>query len=83
MARELFQQLLTQPPVPLNQAVKGLKFPAAVEAAVMRGLERDLSKRCKTVDEYARGFCTSVQMDLPGKKGGCLSSLFKKGKAES
>ena len=26
--RELFQQLLTQPPVPLNQAVKGLRFPA-------------------------------------------------------
>ena len=25
--RELFQQLLTQPPVPLNQAVKGLRFP--------------------------------------------------------
>src|ERR671925_237569 len=31
--RELFQQLLTQQPVPLNQAVRGLKFPAAVEAA--------------------------------------------------
>ena len=27
--RELFQQLLTQPPVPLNQAVKGLRFPGA------------------------------------------------------
>jgi eukaryotic-like serine/threonine-protein kinase len=79
--RELFQQLLTQPPVPLNQAVKGLKFPAAVEAAVMRGLERDLTKRCKTVDEFARGFCTSVQMDLPAKKGGFLASLFKKGGA--
>ena len=79
--RELFQQLLTQPPVPLNQAVKGLKFPAAVEAAVMRGLERDLTKRCKTVDEFARGFCTSVQMDLPGKKSGFLASLFKKGGA--
>src|SRR5919204_157306 len=40
--RELFQQLLTQQPVPINQAVKGLKFPPAVESAVMRGLERDL-----------------------------------------
>ena len=27
--RELFQQLLTQAPVPLNQAVKGLRFPGA------------------------------------------------------
>jgi serine/threonine protein kinase len=77
--RELFQQLLTQPPVPLNLAVKGLKFPAAVEAAVMHGLERDLNKRWKSVDEFARGFCTSVQMDLPTKKGGFLASLFRKG----
>src|SRR5919106_3406069 len=77
--RELFQQLLTQPPVPLNQAGRGLKFPAAVEAAVMRGLERDLSKRCKTVDEFAVGFCTSVQMDGVSKKPGFLASLFRKG----
>jgi eukaryotic-like serine/threonine-protein kinase len=77
--RELFQQLLTQPPVPLNQAVKGLKFPAAVEAAVMHGLERDLNKRWKSVDEFARGFCSSVQMDLPTKKAGFLASLFRKG----
>jgi hypothetical protein len=70
--------------VPLNQAVKGLKFPAAVEAAVMHGLERDLSKRCKTVDEFARGFCTSVQMDLPTRKPGFLSSIFgRKGGAGS
>jgi serine/threonine-protein kinase len=79
--RELFQQLLTQPPVPLNQAVKGLKFPSAVESAVMAGLERDLSKRCKTVDEFAQGFCTAVQMDLGGKKPGFLASLFRKGGA--
>ena len=45
--RELFQQLLTQSPVPLNQAEKGLRFPPAVEAAVMHGLERDLSKRAR------------------------------------
>jgi serine/threonine-protein kinase len=81
--RELFQQLLTQPPVPLNQAVKGLKFQGAVESAVMAGLERDLSKRSKTVDEFARGFCTAVQMDLGGKKPGFLASLFRKGGAGS
>ena len=79
--RELFQQLLTQPPVPLNQAVKGMKFTAAVEAAVMHGLERDLGKRCKTVDEFARGYCTAAQTDVPAKKSGFLSSLFRKGGA--
>jgi serine/threonine-protein kinase len=35
--RELFQQLLTQPPIPLNQAVKGLRFSDEVEEALMAG----------------------------------------------
>src|SRR5215208_5390073 len=74
--RELFQQLLTQAPVPLNQAVKGLRFPAAIEAAVMRGLERDLAKRSKTVDEFAGELCTAVRQG--GGKRGFLASLFGK-----
>jgi len=73
--RELFQQLLTQPPTPLNQAVKGLKFSPAVEQAVMAGLARDLSKRCQTVDEFSTAFCTAVRNET-GKKGGFLSGLF-------
>jgi serine/threonine-protein kinase len=76
--RELFQQLLTQQPVPLNQAVKGLKFSPAIETAVMRGLERDLTKRTKTVDEFAREFCTAVRQE-GAKKASFLSSLFRKG----
>jgi serine/threonine protein kinase len=75
--RELFQQLLTQPPVPLNQAVKGLRFPSPIEAAVMRGLERDLAKRSKTVDEFATELCTAVRQG--GSKRGFLASLFGKG----
>ncbi len=75
--RELFQQLLSQSPVPLNQAVKGLRFSPAIEAAVMHGLERDLTKRSKTVDEFATQFCTAVREEGT-KKGGFLSSLFRK-----
>ncbi len=74
--RELFQQLLSQSPVALNQATKGLKFTPAVEAAIMCGLERELPKRCRTVDEFARSFCTAVREEK--KKGGFLSGLFKK-----
>ena len=59
--RELFQQLLTQSPVSLNQAVKGLRFPGPIEAAVMHGLDRDLSKRSKTVDEFAAELCTAIR----------------------
>jgi eukaryotic-like serine/threonine-protein kinase len=75
--RELFQQLLTQSPVTLNQAVKGLRFPGPIEAAVMRGLERDLAKRSKTVDEFAAELCTAVRQG--GGKRGFLASLFGKG----
>lgn len=76
--RELFQQLLTQPPIPLNQAEKGLRFGPAIEAAVMRGLERDLSRRTRTVDDFARDLCTAVRQEAP-KRGGFLASLFRKG----
>jgi serine/threonine protein kinase len=76
--RELFQQLLSQDPVPLNQAASGRRFPPAVETAVMRGLERDLGKRCKTVDEFTREFCTAVRAPVP-ERGGFLASLFRKG----
>ncbi len=75
--RELFQQLLTKTPVPLNQAVKGLRFPPAVESAVMGGLERDLAKRHKTVDAFAEAFCTAVR-DGVEKRPGFLASLFRK-----
>ena len=72
--RELFQQLLTQPPIPLNQAVKGLKFPVAVEQALMAGLERELRKRSKTVDEFRSQLCTALRTDRVKK--GLLGSLF-------
>ena len=76
--RELFQQLLTQPPVRLNEAKRGLRFSPAIEATVMHGLERDLTKRCRTVDEFARAFCAAVQEE-PRKRAGFLTALFRKG----
>jgi eukaryotic-like serine/threonine-protein kinase len=76
--RELFQQLLTQAPIPLNDARKGVRFAPAVEATVMRGLERDLAKRCKTVDEFTQAFCTAVRDETP-KRTSFLTGLFRKG----
>ena len=77
--RELFQQLLTQPPTPLNQAVKGLRFPAAVEAVIMQGLERDRAKRTKTVDEFTQKFCTAARENAGPAKGGLFRNLFRRG----
>jgi len=76
--RELFQQLLSQDPIPLGQAKRGLRFSPAVETAVMNGLQRDLAKRSKSVDEFAQGFCTAVRNE-GGQKGGFLANLFRKG----
>ena len=74
--RELFQQLLTQPPIPLNQAVKGLRFSDGVEEALMAGLERDLSKRSSTVDEFTSRLCTALRQT--GERKSLLKSLFGK-----
>ena len=78
--RELFQQLLTQSAIPLNEAVKGLKFSPAIEQAVMIGLERDLSKRWKSVEEFAGAFCTATGEEPgPAKRAGFFSSIFRRG----
>ena len=76
--RELFQQLLTTDPIPLNQAVKGLRFSPELEQVVMRGLARDVGTRPKTVDAFSEAFCTAARSEAQ-KKGGFLSSLFGRG----
>ncbi len=76
--RELFQQLLSEDPTPLSQAVKGRRFSKSLEAAVMAGLERDLANRTKSVDEFAQAFCTAASEDQP-KKEGFLAGFFRKG----
>jgi serine/threonine-protein kinase len=75
--RELFQQLLQENPVPLNQAVRGMKFSSTVEDAVMKGLARDRADRYKTVEEFTAAFCDAARSDK--KKGGFLTSLFGRG----
>ncbi len=74
--RELFQQLLTQPPIRLNEAVKGLRFSEAVEEALMAGLERELGKRSRTVDEFTTRLCTTLRQTNERKS--FLKSLFGK-----
>jgi hypothetical protein len=44
----------------------------------MHGLERDLAKRCKTVNEFATAFCAAVREEAP-KRAGFLAGLFRKG----
>jgi serine/threonine protein kinase len=51
--REMFSQLLSQPPIPLNQAKPGLRFAGPVEAVIMQGLSKDPKQRFSSVVEFA------------------------------
>jgi serine/threonine-protein kinase len=51
--REMFTQLLSQPPIPLNKARSGLTYSSAVEAVIMRGLAKDPKARYPSVLEFA------------------------------
>jgi serine/threonine-protein kinase len=80
--REMFSQLLSQPPIPLNSARPGLRFPAAVEAVIMRALSRDPAKRYSTALEFAvelRDALTKPSADGDGdaEEGGGLLSKIK------
>ena len=59
--RELFSQLLTQPPVALNKAKPNLAFPVAVENVVMKALSKLPSDRYPTVMGFSDAFAAAAQ----------------------
>ncbi len=70
--RELFQQLLSQPPIPLAHAAKGIKVPPGLEAAVMKGLARHPADRQPTVTEFA----ADLEAGVAGASAAPRSGLF-------
>lgn len=52
--REMFSQLLSQPPTPLNRARPGVQYGEAVEQTIMRGLARQPAERFADVETFAR-----------------------------
>src|SRR6185312_3952004 len=79
--REMFSQLLSQPPIALNVAKPGLRFPAAVEGVVMRGLSKEPSKRYADVIAFASEFCESASAPAAKEQPGLVSkltSIFRK-----
>lgn len=64
--RELFTQLLSQPPVPLNSARKGCSVDPAAEIVVMRALARDPKDRFPDVLAFARELRAAL-LDPPRK----------------
>ena len=81
--REMFSQLLSQPPIPLNQARPGLRFPNNVEAVVMRALSKEPSKRFPDSVTFASELAKALSNpddDGPEDDGliARVKSLFKK-----
>lgn len=54
--REMFTQLLTLPPVPLNAARERLKFSAALEQVVMKALSKEPANRYPDVLAFVNAF---------------------------
>jgi serine/threonine protein kinase len=78
--REMFSQLLSQPPIPLNAARAGQRFPAAVENVVMRGLSKDPRQRYPDTVAFAKALQDALaQTEAPAEEGllSRVKSLFK------
>jgi serine/threonine protein kinase len=73
--REMFSQLLSQPPIMLNQAKQGLKFPAPVENVIMRGLAKDPSKRYGSAVEFAAALTEVIGQPPETEKPGLFGKI--------
>jgi serine/threonine protein kinase len=79
--REMFSQLLSQPPIPLNAARPNLRFPAVVEQVIMRGLSKDPRQRYTDTVSFAKELADALSNTEEPSKGGLFSrvkDIFKR-----
>ena len=63
--REMFTQLLTLPPIPLNSAKERLTFSTALEKVVMKALSKDPANRYPDVMAFSKAFEDAVMNPEP------------------
>ena len=79
--REMFSQLLSQPPIPLNEARPGLRFGTSVEQVIMRGLSKDPRQRFTDTVAFADALREALEHPEPAPAPGLMSrvkSIFKR-----
>ena len=79
--REMFSQLLSQPPIPLNEARPGLRFGTGVEQVIMRGLSKDPRQRFPDTIAFAHGLNEALEHPEAAQPSGLLSrvkSIFRR-----
>ena len=73
--REMFSQLLSQPPIALNSARPGMKFPSAIESVIMKGLAKDPAKRYGNVVEFAAALREAVAQPSTEERSGLFGKI--------
>ena len=76
--REMFTQLLSQPPLPLNKAKPGLQYSTATEQIIMKGLERSPGARYADVMAFSNALQEALlASDVMGgaEKGGLFGKM--------
>ena len=73
--RELFSQLLTQPPVALSKAKPNLAVPVAVEHVVMKALSKQPGERYPSVKDFSDAFAAAAQTTAMASPGSATSSV--------
>ena len=74
--REMFSQLLSQPPIPINSARPGLRFNAGVEEVLSRALSKDPKARYDDVLQFAAALKDAVaDGDADEEGAGVLSKV--------
>jgi hypothetical protein len=71
----MFSQLLSHPPIPLNAARQGMRFPSAVESVIMRGLAKEPAKRYTSAVEFAATLRDAVGQPAEEEKSGLFAKL--------
>ncbi|MDO8501719.1 MAG: serine/threonine-protein kinase [Gemmatimonadaceae bacterium] len=81
--REMFTQLLTLPPIPLNAAKERLKFQLALEKVVMKALSKEPANRYPDVMAFTAAFQEAVsspaskQAELVEAEGGGMLARMR------
>ena len=73
--REMFSQLLSQPPIPLNSAKPGMRFSSAVEEVIMKGLAKDPSRRFASTVAFAQALRDAVGQPVEEERSGFFGRL--------
>lgn len=73
--REMFSQLLSQPPIPLNAARPNLRFGSTVEQVIMKGLNKSPTQRYPDAVAFARALEEALSVNAESAKPGLLSRM--------